>query len=288
MELLAHLHAHGIQALFSVAVANDLEQPDKNLLQLVQGGIGLPLASYYLNTTRSVLLEQYRDHIAKSLALGLDQKNDSFFSQMAFKIVGLEKSLASIFLPNFTGDYLKTKPYYHKTYNASKEIPHFGFDVYFKMIDYSEAYGVNLAGFSFFSNLTTLLKNLTSTANGIDTLRWYFRWQSIHTWSPFLSQSFRDEYFSFYGKILQGQVSFIEALPILFRRNQHPDGNNVFLKFSQLLWECSLGIILSRFDFPEIPKLNSLDSSKTSEMLSLKIWMSESIGLILRPGMLQS
>jgi putative endopeptidase len=61
----------GTENLFGVFVAQGLQQPDRNMAYLLQGGLGLPDRDYYLSDTPAMtrVREGYRTYIGQMLAL---------------------------------------------------------------------------------------------------------------------------------------------------------------------------------------------------------------------------
>src|SRR5690606_36920135 len=74
-------------------VSQDLHQPDRNVPYLVQGGLGMPDRSFYLDGGRMAELRTaYQAHVAKMLELaGIDDA-----AAKAGRIVALETAIAKV------------------------------------------------------------------------------------------------------------------------------------------------------------------------------------------------
>ena len=71
-ELLAlsgRLQRQGVSGLINTGALNDAGNPDRMLLHLLQGGLGLPDESYYRDEAYAEILEQYTEHTGRLLAL---------------------------------------------------------------------------------------------------------------------------------------------------------------------------------------------------------------------------
>ena len=81
-----------------VLVANDLMEPDDNLVQLSQRGLGLPSLDMYQDDP---LLTQYSQHVSQMLELAEDVTGvpPGGYEDMARSVVDFEQALAQIFLP---------------------------------------------------------------------------------------------------------------------------------------------------------------------------------------------
>src|SRR5690625_2235576 len=90
VQILGELERDGVSSALAYGVDTDPADPDRYILRMVQGGIGLPDESYYRDEDAAQLREQYEAHIAKMLAfVGLSE------SQVrAEAVMKLETSLA--------------------------------------------------------------------------------------------------------------------------------------------------------------------------------------------------
>ena len=87
--------------LFGLWISQDIERPGEYAPYLVQGGLGLPDRSFYLDPTLADTLAKYRAHAARVLALA----GISDAEAVAGRIVALETEIAQVHAtPEQTGD----------------------------------------------------------------------------------------------------------------------------------------------------------------------------------------
>lgn len=129
----------------------------------------------------------------------------------AKSIIELEKFLAENFQQEENSNYLKTKEFYHKVdsiFELITEIP-FPWLAYSQQLNFPPNQELNVAGFEFFKKLMKFLNDNMGNHSGKEKIKWYMKWQIVKTFSPYLIEPFRNESFSFYRKILKGQVNQI-------------------------------------------------------------------------------
>ncbi|TFI20087.1 peptidase M13, partial [Micrococcus endophyticus] len=69
LELSGRLQRQGVSGLVNTGALNDAGNPDRMLLHLLQGGLGLPDESYYRDEAYAEILEQYTEHAGRLLGL---------------------------------------------------------------------------------------------------------------------------------------------------------------------------------------------------------------------------
>ena len=98
-ELLAlsgRLQRQGVSGLINTGALNDAGNPDRMLLHLLQGGLGLPDESYYRDEAYAEILEQYTEHTGRLLALaGIGADRDEA-AALGVRVVELEKRIAAL------------------------------------------------------------------------------------------------------------------------------------------------------------------------------------------------
>ena len=229
----AALHKLGAKALFTVVVANDLMDPQTNLFQFVQGGLGLPDSSYYLHgapapytpngfafapsSSGGSVLDEYKAHVADMLGLaGLGGAGE------AAQILLLETRLAAITRPNAsTGDFLKAAEAYHKTSVGALATAYPALplaDAYLPAAGFhNSSLPVSVAHPHFFGNLSAALlqQQLPGHAAAavapptapMTALKSYLRWMLLHHLAAFLPAPFGAATFDLYARKLQGQAA---------------------------------------------------------------------------------
>lgn len=202
----AHLATIGVDQPIAAYVGQDAKNSNKNLLQLSQGGIGLPNRDFYFNTdTQSTKIRN--DYQQKHLPT-------------VFKLCGSSAEAATgqtkktYELEKFLADSSRKLEDLRDAYHNYNKMPVAGLgklaplinwkDVFGKM-DYKNADTVIVGQPEYYRALNTAL-NMFS----IDDWKSYLRKNLVSGYSSALSKPFNDENFRFYGIVLSGQK---EQLP---------------------------------------------------------------------------
>ena len=191
------LERQGVSGFVQIFVDNDPGQPERYLVFLEQGGLGLPDESYYRDEKFADIRVAYVAFIERMLSLaGLDDA-----AERASRIVALETDIAAAHWDN-----VRTRDS-EATYNpmawdaANALVPTVDLDVWL------EALGVPENSFdevvvrqpSFVEGLEHLF-----TDERLEAWTDWLRWQVVRSNAAYLSQDFVDENFGFYGKTLTG------------------------------------------------------------------------------------
>lgn len=199
--LLAHLHAIGVNAFFDFESGPDDEDSEREIAQLVQGGLGLPDRDYYFRADADsvALREAYRAHVAAMLSLSGMAKRAS--DQAAAAILSLETALAKASLTRVE----RRDPHavYHlQTLAALSHLaPGFDWAGYFKASGAPGFDRLNVAEPGFVSGFDAVLTEIP-----LDSIKLYLRWQLLDRFAGTLPAAFVTENFEFSGKRLQGQA----------------------------------------------------------------------------------
>ncbi len=197
LTTLGLLERQGVSGFVQLFVDNDPGQPERYLVFVEQGGLGLPDESYYHDEKFAEIRTAYAAFIERMLALaGLDDA-----PARAARIVALETDIASTHWDNVrTRDSEAT--YNPMSWEAANDlVPSVDLGVWL------EALGVPENSFnevvvrqpSFIEGLEQLL-----TPERIESWVDWLRWQVVRSNAAYLSQDFVDENFGFYGKTLSG------------------------------------------------------------------------------------
>ena len=208
---LGTLERTGITGFAQLFVDNDPGNPERYLVFLEQGGLGLPDESYYREEKFAEVRDKYRSFLESMFALaGLDNP-----AERARRVFALETDIAAHHWDNVASRDSE------KTYNLRS---------------WSEVGGPDLTGWlqhldpptgafaevvvrqpSFLEGLATLL-----TQERVEEWKDWMRWQVIRSSAAYLSSDFVNANFEFYGRTLTGTpelrarwkrgVAFVEGM----------------------------------------------------------------------------
>jgi putative endopeptidase len=197
--VLAELHLSGVNAGFSLRVAQDARNSTRYIGILNQGGLGLPDRDYYIkdDAKSKDLREAYREHVAKLLALVGDAPDAA--KAEAEVVMGIETKLAQVSITRVENrDPQKT--YNKKTLAAlNAEAPGFDFAKFLSDMGAASSSEVNVRQPGFFTGFAALARSVPAA-----DWRTYLRWHAARATAPFLTKALQDEDFAFNGKKLNG------------------------------------------------------------------------------------
>ena len=178
-------------------VDGDAQQPDRETLYVVQGGLGLPDRDYYLKDDPK--LREYRDKYVVFLTTILKLGNQTAPEAAAKDIFNLETRLARAHWTNVESrDAVKT---YNKRTLADlpKEFPGFDWTAWTTELGIPQAPVVIISQPSY-------VKSFAATVNELPVDRWkpYLRASLLNGFAPYLSKPFVDAEFGFYSQTLRG------------------------------------------------------------------------------------
>lgn len=213
LEAVGRLERQGVSGFAQLFVDNDPGDPERYLVFVEQGGIGLPDESYFREERFAAIREKYREHLERMF--GLANLDDT--AARAARVFDLETEIAASHWTNVDSrDSQKTynlKPWADVAAAASVDL-----DVW------RDAMGVPTGAFaelvvrqpSFVEGVGALL-----TADRLPAWRDWLAWQVIRSSAAYLSSDFVDANFDFYGRTLTGTpelrerwkrgVSFVEG-----------------------------------------------------------------------------
>jgi putative endopeptidase len=191
LATLGRLERQGSNGFFQLFVDNDPGNPERYLVFLEQGGLGLPDESYYREEKFAEIRTAYLAFVEKMLALaGLDNAADR-----AARIVALETELAAEHWDN-----VKSRDS-EATYNPTTWDQVHGFDLWRDALDVPAGSLDELVVRqpSFLAGLAALLDDAH-----LEAWEDWLRWQVIRSNAAYLSSEFVTANFDFYGKTLTG------------------------------------------------------------------------------------
>lgn len=207
----------GETLLFESGSTQDPDNSEQEIADLAQGGLGLPDRDYYTNedAKSKEIREKYVQHVAKVFALLGDPPDVA--ARSAQTVMRIETALARASW---------TQVEMRNPYNLKDKVdlpgleqlaPAFDWPDYYRTALYPAIQIVNVESPKFFKQVNNLL-----SSEHLDDLKTYFRFHVANSYSPFLSQPFADENFSFYRAYLRGAA---EQQPRWRRCVQYTDYN---------------------------------------------------------------
>jgi putative endopeptidase len=198
-SLLGQFERTGTSGLFGMYVDNDPNDPTRYLLNLYQGGLGLPDEAYYREDKHKEIREAYLPHIQKMFELaGFDKKSSEEASKT---VMDFETKLASKHWDNVKSrDADKTNNLVNFAALVSIT-PSFDWNLWL------EAAGIDKKVLkesivmmpSFFEGLASVYSE-----ENLEAIKTKLIWNVISSKATYLSNDFIDERFAFYGTKLTG------------------------------------------------------------------------------------
>ncbi len=196
-ELLASMHAIGVDSFFSLYVDQDEEDSTNYLLRFQQSGLSLPTRDYYLDDSDN--MRELRQGLISHMAAMFEAVGANIDKSRAEEIYNVEHELAKYSLSpaklrNVELNYNKMS-YGH----FSQLIPSLNWDSYFAQLDIEPPENMS-------ADQPAFLRNVEEVFNGknIEILRDYLKWRLITTLSRFGSDDLAEKNFSFFGSQLNG------------------------------------------------------------------------------------
>ena len=197
--LLAWMNQVADTAPYDITVHQDNKDATKYVLDLGQGGLGMPDRDYYLNDTDAKLKDtraKYLAHIEKMLGMA----GDKDAAKHAADVLALETELAKA---QWTKVELRDPIKAYNKIELSKMAalaPGYDWAAYFKALGVDKKISYVIVAQP--SYLTAFAKTVQATP--LDVWKTYFKWHLLKTSAQQLPQAFADEGFAFYGTTLAG------------------------------------------------------------------------------------
>jgi putative endopeptidase len=199
-KLLGEFSVQGIDGLFGMYVNNDPGNPERYLVNIYQGGLGLPDESYYREEKYAEFRDAYLPYITQMLELAGWSESEA--ADSAKKIFEFETTLAT-----HHWNVVETRDA-EKTYNLKsfdelqKTSGNYDWQLWLdgaKLEKRILAETVVMTP-SFFEGLGSLF-----TDENLDALKAWLSFNVINQMAPYLSSDFVNTRFEFYGRKLTGQ-----------------------------------------------------------------------------------
>jgi putative endopeptidase len=196
---LAHLQQRGVRVPMPLVVMQDAKESTRQLLQITQGGLGLPDRDYYLSDApdKRALRDQYVTHVQRMLALAGDDTATA--AAGARTVLAFETRLARASMTRV--ERRDAEANYHKVTVDSLEAwaPAFGWRAFLTATGIGDPGAVNVPSPRFVREVGAML-----TEQPLDDWKTWLRWHLVHASAPALSGAFVDANFEFYGRALTG------------------------------------------------------------------------------------
>lgn len=186
----------GVGVFHGLGISADFEDPNRYLVYVGQGGLGLPERDYYLrDDDRSrALRSAYIEHVAAQLGnLGVGGRDE------AEAVVALERRLAEASLPAEKLRDLELTLNRHQVGELDQLMPRFRLSAYVRELGVTSP-SVNIDNPDFFAALDEVLPETP-----LDTVRSYLHWHLVRKFASSLSPQFEEEAFDFYNRRIGGQ-----------------------------------------------------------------------------------
>jgi predicted metalloendopeptidase len=183
--------------LFGIWVAQDFNQPTRNMAYLLQGGLALPDREYYVSDSPRMadIRTKYLAHVAA--VLGFAGKTD--VQAKAQRIVALETKIARIHSTlEDSEDVLKANnPWARAEFDA--KAPGLDWSAFFKAagLDAQPSFIVWQPG-------AVAGESALTKSEPLDVWKDYLSYIALNHWSGLLPKAFADERFEFFGRTLSG------------------------------------------------------------------------------------
>ncbi len=190
-------HAEGIPTLFDFGPEADMKNASMVIAYATQGGLGMPDRDYYLRTDAKskALLEKYRTHVARMLALV--DRNDA--DAEAVWVLDLETRLAKASLDRVALREPENSYHIFTVKDADAKTPHFSWSAFYQAIGAADVGRFSLAQPDFFAVADSAIATVP-----VEHWQAYLRWHLVNFAAPSLSDAFVDADFDFYGRTLRG------------------------------------------------------------------------------------
>ncbi len=197
LTTLGRLERRGVAGVVQLFVDNDPGDPERYLVFVEQGGIGLPDESYYRDDAHAETRTAYRGHVERMLTLaGLDDAG-----ARAERVIALETALAG-----HHWDKVRNRDA-QATYNLATWSDWASSAAGVDLALWREGYGIPATALAeVVLRQPDFTAGLAAELTGRDLAEWrdWLRFAIVRSMAPYLSSAFVDENFAFYGRTLTG------------------------------------------------------------------------------------
>lgn len=197
LATIGRLERRGVPGFVQLFVDNDPGDPERYLVFVEQGGLGLPDEAYYREEKHAETLAAYRAHVGRMLELaGLDDAE-----ARAGRVVALETALAA-----HHWDTVRNRDA-QATYNLTTFDDWAARAAGVDLAAWRDGYGVPATALA---EVVLRQPDVTDgiaaelTGRDLDEWRDWLRYAIVRSMAPYLSSAFVDESFAFFGRTLTG------------------------------------------------------------------------------------
>jgi putative endopeptidase len=196
--------AKGENLLFGFGPEADFKDSTMNIAYAAQGGLGLPDRGYYFDKDKAGKLAAYQAHVAKVLELSGVPAADA--ATQAKDVVAFETRLAKV--SKSSEEMSRDVALFYNPISpadADKLTPNFPWTKFFESQGVAVPKMFSLAIPAFHEEVSKMLADVPAA-------QWqsYLRFHTIDSAAPYLSDTFANERFDFYGKTMRGQKEMKE------------------------------------------------------------------------------
>ena len=191
--------ASGEGFVFQFGPEADFKDSSMNMAYAVQGGLGLPDKSYYVDKSKADKLAAYQAHVAKVLELSGIAADAA--AQQAKAVVAFETRLATA--SKSSEEMSRDVSLYYNPVSpadADKLTPNFPWEKFFESQGVAIPKTFSLAMPKFHEEVSKMIADEPA-----DAWKAYLRFHTVDGASPYLSEPFVQERYAFYGKTMSGQ-----------------------------------------------------------------------------------
>ena len=197
MRLLGAAGRRGIAGLVGFDAESDPGDPNRYVMFVGQGGLGLPDEEYFRLEQYAEIRDQYVEHVRRSFELaGVDQP-----AAQAHNVLELETAIAAAHWDKVRCRDLRAMYNLMPLSEFMASSPGLHWSEFMASAGVDEAAMAELVVTqpSFFAEVAALI-----TPEELTTWKAWAKWKLISSLSPYLSRAFVDERFRFYGTVLSG------------------------------------------------------------------------------------
>ena len=197
--VVAKLQRMGVGALFLATSQQDLKNSEMMIAGVHQAGLSLPDRDYYTKTDphSKKIVHEYHAYAKKMLALAGD--GDAAADSEASTLLRIENRLAQASMTRVETRDPKATYNMMTLAQVDSLTPGFAWHTYLKYFRLADVKEINVAQPKFMKEVGTLLREIP-----LKDWKVYLRWHLMNSMAPYLSRTFVDENFRFYGTVLTG------------------------------------------------------------------------------------